>query len=169
MVALTKGWLAGLLGMIAVGDAALVSAVLERELVGRVSVIDGDTLDLRGTRIRLGGIDAPESAQACLRLTGETWPCGRRAAQALDRQLDSTPVACRITDRDRHGRTVARCTLRGADMGGWMVDEGWAFAHPRYGRAYRAQERVARARSVNIWSGKVEPPWEFRSRRRFEG
>ena len=31
-------------------------------LQGRASVIDGDTLEVQGTRIRLFGIDAPESA-----------------------------------------------------------------------------------------------------------
>ena len=30
-------------------------------MVGRASVIDGDTIDIRGTRIRFSGIDAPES------------------------------------------------------------------------------------------------------------
>ena len=32
-------------------------------IVGRASVIDGDTIEIRGTRIRFSGIDAPESRQ----------------------------------------------------------------------------------------------------------
>jgi hypothetical protein len=35
------------------------------DLVGRASVLDGDTIEIRGTRIRLFGIDAFESSQLC--------------------------------------------------------------------------------------------------------
>ena len=35
------------------------------DLIGQASVIDGDTLEIHGTRIRLWGIDAPESSQLC--------------------------------------------------------------------------------------------------------
>jgi endonuclease YncB( thermonuclease family) len=35
------------------------------DLTGRASVIDGDTIAIHGERIRLFGIDAPESRQTC--------------------------------------------------------------------------------------------------------
>ena len=34
-------------------------------LSGSARIVDGDTLEVRGTRIRLHGIDAPESGQSC--------------------------------------------------------------------------------------------------------
>lgn len=37
------------------------------DIAGVASVIDGDTLEIHGHRIRLHGIDAPESAQRCRR------------------------------------------------------------------------------------------------------
>ncbi|MDN8756685.1 hypothetical protein Q0L86_14175, partial [Staphylococcus aureus] len=49
-------------------------------LVGRASVVDGDTLEVHGQRIRLWGIDTVESSQTCLDSRGKPWPCGRRAA-----------------------------------------------------------------------------------------
>ena len=50
--------------------------------VGPARVIDGDTIDVAGVRVRLHGIDAPERAQTC-RADGRAWPCGRQAARAL--------------------------------------------------------------------------------------
>ena len=77
---------------------------------GPARVIDGDTLDVRGTRIRLHGIDAPESAQTCL-AGGQRWRCGRSATQALVKRIAGRPVACTERDRDRYGRVVAVCRV----------------------------------------------------------
>ena len=52
-------------------------------LIGKVWVVDGDTIDMSGTRIRLIGIDAPESAQSCTDADGRPWLCGRAATRAL--------------------------------------------------------------------------------------
>jgi endonuclease YncB( thermonuclease family) len=38
---------------------------LEAQLAGIASVVDGDTIEIHGTRIRIFGVDAPESAQLC--------------------------------------------------------------------------------------------------------
>jgi len=61
---------------------------------GRASVIDGDTLEIHGTLIRLYGIDAPESSQTCKRPSGDTWRCGQRAAIALAEFLRAGPIDC---------------------------------------------------------------------------
>ena len=42
-------------------------------IAGLGHVIDGDTLDIGQTRIRLEGVDAPEMAQTCQTATGESW------------------------------------------------------------------------------------------------
>jgi endonuclease YncB( thermonuclease family) len=41
----------------------LAASATAAEVTGPVRVIDGDTLDLAGTRIRLWGIDAPETGR----------------------------------------------------------------------------------------------------------
>ena len=56
------------------------------QIIGHARVIDGDTLEVRGTRIRLHGIDAPELQQQCRREGASaalTYPCGQEAKAAL--------------------------------------------------------------------------------------
>ena len=53
------------------------------DIAGLARVIDGDTLEIGDRRVRLEGIDAPESAQTCRRDGTRTWACGRVAAEAL--------------------------------------------------------------------------------------
>ena len=52
------------------------------DITGPVRIIDGDTIDIAGERIRLHGTDAPESGQTCV-ADGERWPCGQSATAAL--------------------------------------------------------------------------------------
>ncbi len=60
----------------------LIATPALADVAGTASVIDGDTIEVHGQRIRLHGIDAPESRQLC-RLDGKPWQCGKDAANAL--------------------------------------------------------------------------------------
>ena len=62
---------------------ACSSETVGADLQGVASVIDGDTIEIHGTRIRLNGIDAPESGQLCQDARGTAWRCGQQAALAL--------------------------------------------------------------------------------------
>jgi endonuclease YncB( thermonuclease family) len=63
---------------------------------GTASVIDDDTIEIRGERIRLDAIDAPESSQLCLDAAGERYHCGQKSAFALaDNPVEpKTPSSC---------------------------------------------------------------------------
>ena len=137
-------------------------AKAEQVIAGRASVIDGDTLEVHGRRIRLAAIDAPESRQSCRR-ADELWPCGRRAAFALADRIGVRPVTCRWHDRDRYRRAVAFCEVGGVDLGGWMVEQGHALAYRRYGTSYIRLEDAARAARRGMWSGSFVPPWALRA------
>ena len=67
-------------------------------IAGQASVIDGDTLEIHGTRIRLFGIDAPESGQTCVR-NAEAYRCGKDAAFALADFIGRHVVTCERRDR----------------------------------------------------------------------
>ncbi len=130
-------------------------------LAGVASVIDGDTLDIHGRRIRLYGIDAPESNQYCT-LNEAKYRCGRKAALALSDFIGRRTVSCAKRDTDRYGRTVATCSVAGQDIGAWLVGHGHALAYRKYSRAYVRAEEDAAAAKIGIWAGEFEEPWEWR-------
>jgi endonuclease YncB( thermonuclease family) len=135
-------------------------------IVGRASVIDGDTIEIRRLRIRLFGIDAPESRQTCTDQAGATFRCGQKAAQALDHRISDGVVTCEPKDRDRYGRVVAVCRAYGEDLSAWMAGLGWALAFRRYSEQYVPAEELAQRRKAGMWAGQFVPPWEWRAQGR---
>ncbi|MBV6889991.1 thermonuclease family protein [Xanthomonas campestris pv. spermacoces] len=132
------------------------------ELVGRATVTDGDTLTVAKQRIRLWGIDAPESAQQCTTKDGRSWPCGRRSAAALDSYVLDKTVRCQPKDTDRYGRVVAECFVQGQSINRWMVRSGWAVAYRQYATAFIADEADARQHQRNLWQGPFQMPADYR-------
>ncbi|MBR0672892.1 thermonuclease family protein [Roseomonas soli] len=132
----------------------------------RVTVVDGDTLATGGGRLRLHGVDAPESAQTCRR-RGSDYPCGQEASRAMARILGGGTLSCQVLDTDRYGRRVARCrNAQGTDIGAELVRQGWAIAFTRYSADYVRQESEARAARRGMWEGSFETPSDWRARRR---
>lgn len=135
-------------------------------IVGRASVVDGDTIEIHGQRIRLNGIDAPESNQLCLDAKGKKYRCGQKASLALADFVDARPMTCIEVDRDRYKRIVAVCTAGKIDIAEWMVRNGHALDWPRYSNgAYNFEQEAARTAKRGMWSGSFARPWEWRSQR----
>ena len=138
---------------------------LRRDIVGVARIIDGDTIDIAGTRIRLAGIDAPESDQTCTDSNNREWSCGKAATQAIAARIAGRPLKCETSGLDRYRRMLATCALpNGSDINAWMVRRGWALAY--YSEAYRAEEDEAHAAGGGIWAGRFVPPWEWRRQHR---
>jgi endonuclease YncB( thermonuclease family) len=134
------------------------------ELVGQASVIDGDTIEIHGTRIRLWGIDAPESTQLCRGEDSKLYRCGAKAANDLDGYIANRSVSCLPISSDQYGRTVARCAVGEIDLGEWLVRSGLALDWPRYSRRrYDIAQRDAERAGRGIWSGSYVEPWLYRS------
>lgn len=131
-------------------------------VAGRARVVDGDTLEIAGRRLRLVGIDAPELRQTCAR-EGRTWRCGRAAAHGLARKVKDRDVTCALHETDRWDRPLALCTAGGTDLSAWLAEQGWALAFRRYGTAYLAEEDRARAARQGMWSGSFTEPGAYRA------
>ncbi len=114
-----------------------------------------DRRRIHGTRIRLHGIDAPESRQTCRQ-------GGQQAALALADKIARRPVSCSPKDTDRYGRVVAVCRAGDEDLNAWLVSEGHAVAYRQYSRDYVALEDQARAAKRGIWAGEFMVPAEWR-------
>ncbi|WP_026987168.1 thermonuclease family protein [Fodinicurvata fenggangensis] len=132
------------------------------DVTGRASVVDGDTLEIQGHRIRLHGIDAPESSQKCLDQSGQEWRCGQKAAFALADRIGQSPVYCEGLDTDGYGRMVSVCRKGNEDLNAWMVKQGWAVAYRKYSEDYVSLEKQAQEASRNIWAGDFVKPWSWR-------
>jgi endonuclease YncB( thermonuclease family) len=135
------------------------------DIVGKAWVIDGDTIDISGSRIRLQGIDAPETGQTCTDAFKRAWPCGRAATRELIDHIAGRQLRCESSGLDRYRRVLAVCALPdGSDLNAWMVRQGWALAYG-YSSFYRSEEAEAHAAKRGIWAGSFMPPWEWRHRR----
>ena len=143
----------------------LLPAVALADVTGPAAVIEGDVLEVRGQRIRLLGIDAPEPNQLCFD-HGEPWRCGDEAATALRREIGGREVTCEERRRDQRARIVARCTADGVDLAEWMVLRGWAVAHYLYNYEYSRAEHDAKSARRGIWASEFDMPWEWRRKMR---
>lgn len=145
---------------------AVIGALLAQGVAanpsGTIRVIDGDTVDIGGERVRLFGIDAPERGQPC-DLDGQIIDCGLWVTGAVAAVFDGAEARCRTRDIDRYGRQVATCAVAGQDMGATIVSNGWAMAYRRYSMLYDLDEKAAALARRGIWAARMATPEDHRA------
>ncbi len=132
------------------------------DLTGPARIVDGDTIWISETKIRLHGIDAPETKQECSRDDGSSYRCGEASTDALRFLIDSGPVRCEGDTYDRYKRLIATCYSGKVNLNAEMVRQGWALAYRRYSKDYVTAEKEAREAKRGMWAGEFDPPWEWR-------
>lgn len=134
------------------------------DLTGQASVIDGDTIEIHGTRIRVFGIDAPEADQLCRNEQSDLYRCGQRASNALSDYIARRLVSCVEVNRDRYRRSVSVCTVAGMNIADWLVRNGLALDWPQYSKGgYAAAQSEAKQMERGMWAGSFKEPWLYRT------
>lgn len=126
--------------------------------------IDGDSLWVGDSEVRLMGIDAPEWQQQCERADGP-WRCGREARDELVRAIGADNVTCTISERDVYGRMLGHCRAGGRDLNAQMATSGMAIANG----SYWIEEAEARSARRGLWAGEFDEPREWRARHERNG
>jgi len=137
-------------------------------------IVDGDTIVIdegkggKGERVRLLGIDAPESKQVCKEKNGKEYMCGIESQKKLQQLVGNDKVKCLANKRDMYQRVLGVCydVRTGVDLNKAMVDEGEAIAYVQYSKAYLQDEQDAQAKKAGVWRGDFEKPWEYRKLKR---
>jgi endonuclease YncB( thermonuclease family) len=158
------------LGQVAARSAAPTDVPPPRPVAGRADIsgaaraVDGETLDVGGTRVRLFGIGAPDPRQDCTRGDGGRWRCGQEARTGLSQLLPAgTVVRCTPRAEDDKGVVHAVCfDGQGVDLAARQVIGGHALALRGISLDYVDQESIARAARRGMWAGDFERPWEWK-------
>ena len=129
---------------------------------GPARVVDGDSLEMAGHRVRLEGIDAPEWDQVCRRPDGSDWAAGAAASAWVRARVAGRVVTCDVVGRDRYGRLLAHCAVAGQDINGGLVRAGLALAYERYSTRYVPQQDAARAARRGLWGATCDTPEAWR-------
>lgn len=131
---------------------------------GNARVVDGDTIWIGKIKIRLHGIDAPETKQECRDTNGNLWMAGQEATAFLKSIIEEKEVSCSEHGKDRYGRVIGSCEVDGLNINREMVKAGLARAYRQYSERYLYEEHGAMRNKAGMWDGECEPPWEWRKK-----
>lgn len=162
------------LSVCALAALFLCTGALAETMVGRVvAVADGDTLTVldsssRQHRIRLSGIDAPESGQ----------PFGRRSKQSLSSMVYGKRVSVEWHKADRYGRILGKVLFEGTDVNRAQILAGMAWYYRQYAKelplvdrvSYAVTESDARKARAGLWADDLPvAPWQWRRESKSNG
>lgn len=134
----------GLQVLVAVLAAALAGACEEpppSAIGGTARVIDGDTVEIAGRRVRFNDVRSPEIAD----------PLGPAAADHLRGLIAGRPLRCRILGFDRYKRLRGRCLAGATALSEAMVRDGWAAPYAAAPKAYAPLLAGAKAARRGMW------------------
>ena len=137
--------------------------VFAKTINGKPRIIDGDTIHIKSNKIRLHGIDAPETKQTC-KIDNEEWYCGKQSTKELKKLINKQNVECVINDVDVYYRYIAICYIDEININQWMVKNGWAIAYRYYSKDYINEEEYANSNKLGIWNSIFIEPYLFRKK-----
>ena len=148
---------------------------VQAQVAGIGHVIDGDTLDVGGTRVRLAVVDTPERAQSC-DLHNTPMACGEAARFVLQGMAEGRQVTCDLGPNKTHDRVVGLCRVDGEVLNLALLETGLGIVAERYlaewpddAALMLAAEARARAARRGLWAMHAVTPSVWRAARRQAG
>ena len=134
-----------------------------KTIYGKAKIIDGDTIHIGNSKIRLHGIDAPETKQKCIK-NSKKWNCGLESTRFLKNLVRNDYIECDTNGLDKYNRHIAICYKNNINLNSEMVINGWAIAYKYYSLDYVKEESIAKSKKIGIWIGDFEEPYLFRKK-----
>lgn len=149
----------------------ILSFFMSTAVFASVKVVDGDSLELNGKKIRLLGIDAPEYFQECYDHFQNPYFCGQKAKDFLKQKIDQLhkkglKIKCSKKGTDRYKRNLSICHAENEDINEYMVKNGWAVAYKH--DLYKKAESKAKKKKRGIWQGDFMRPELYRILERYK-
>ena len=118
---------------------------------GKAIIIDGDTIQINGEKIRFGGIDSPERGDIGHKFSKEK----------LIEKIGKNIVICvREKNKDYWKRTVAECFINDESISSYMVKNGYACDYVKYSKKkYAKEQEYAKTNTLGIWKMNFNPAW----------
>lgn len=141
--------------------------IINSASAAKIIVVDGDSLEIDGKRIRLEGIDAPEYNQECYTGNGKLYKCGLESKKYLETIINQGKVSCDEKDIDRYQRSLCICYVinKSGDklnVNEQMIRSGWAVMYRNEYSDYYSAEAEAKKKKKGIWQGKFMKPQLYR-------
>lgn len=133
---------------------------------GRAFIIDGDTLKINGTKIRLIGVDAPEISQKC-KTHGHVENCGEIVKLRLVQATSGEITTCYSHGKDFYGRILAECYVNDININKWLLREGLAvYYYNKDFKSYKILETLAKEEKVGLWDSEFQNPKDYRKQQK---
>lgn len=133
---------------------------------GRAFIVDGDTLIINRTKIRLVGVDAPEISQKC-KVNKHVENCGEIVKLRLTQATNSKDIICYSYGRDLYGRVLGECYVEDININKWLLREGLAvYYYNKDFKSYKALETLAKQEQIGLWAYEFQTPKEYRKQQK---
>ncbi len=136
--------------------------ILANSALAYHKVVDGDSLEVDGKRVRLQGIDAPEYKQMCFDKDQKSYDCGAKATEELKKIIGKNPLKCNFLGHDTYKRKLAICYVNDLNINKKMVEDGWALSYDFKTEGFPDEENQARLGKKGLWQGKFMRPEIYR-------